>query len=262
MATVRYPFLCILFWFGMSQVPAHGSQVGQADIQIVDDHGRVLPTHTRSRQRFYVEAVKGAHYGIRVHNRGDRRIGVVIAVDGRNIISGKQSHLGQRERMYVVRPGQEATFAGWRVNDHEVHRFYFTNSDDAYAGQLQDYSAMGVIALAVYQEKVPVAYETDWDFKSSSRNAKPKRLSRAEQEAGTGFGEVRDSQVRQVAFEPTAYATKTYFKYAWRSTLCRQGFIECDQPPQGCRKNRFWQADCVQDDGYVPYPPQYRYHHQ
>lgn len=40
-----------------------------------------------------------ALHGIAVRNLLDRKIGVVVAVDGRNIISGKKSWLGNSERM-------------------------------------------------------------------------------------------------------------------------------------------------------------------
>ena len=50
----------------------------------------------------YVEAVKGDRYLIEVTNQTGRRIGVVIAVDGRNIISGKKSDLKRNEQMYII----------------------------------------------------------------------------------------------------------------------------------------------------------------
>ena len=50
----------------------------------------------------YLEAKRGENYGIIIHNKTPERIGVVIAVDGRNIISGKKSDLKSSEDMYIV----------------------------------------------------------------------------------------------------------------------------------------------------------------
>ena len=55
----------------------------------------------------YVEAVRDQKYSVRIRNRGNQRIGVVIAVDGRNIISGDRSNLRPDERMYVLGPHQQ-----------------------------------------------------------------------------------------------------------------------------------------------------------
>ena len=65
---------------------------GAVEVRIVTDEGRTLPIYpvTTGHQvrKVYAEAVKGDHYRIEVRNLLNRRIGVVIAVDGRNIISG------------------------------------------------------------------------------------------------------------------------------------------------------------------------------
>ena len=91
------------------------------DVRIVSDHGNVFRkyrVHPRVYQEshfFYVEAVKGDRYSIQVTNKSDKRIGVVIAVDGRNIIDGEKSDLKQSERMYIVGPYGSNTFEGWRT---------------------------------------------------------------------------------------------------------------------------------------------------
>ena len=100
--------------------------------------------------------MKGDRYSIQVTNRSDRRIGVVIAVDGRNIINGKKSDLKRNERMYIIGPYESNTFEGWRTGMDRTNRFYFTEQSDSYAEKVfADASAMGTIALAVYREKLP-----------------------------------------------------------------------------------------------------------
>src|SRR4030065_981887 len=60
--------------------------------------------------RAYVEAEKGERYGIRIRNNTGRRIGVVVAVDGRNIVSGEKSTLRKTERMYILGPDASADY--------------------------------------------------------------------------------------------------------------------------------------------------------
>jgi hypothetical protein len=53
-----------------------------------------------------------------------------------------------------------------------------------------------------------------------------------------------------VQFEPEDRPLrKTFIKYAWRETLCRNGILTCGQE----RKNRLWDHEA-----YAPYPPGYR----
>jgi|GEM_PF-3322003 len=51
--------------------------------------------------RSNAEAVKGYHCRIVVRNKLNRRVGVVVAVAGRNIIPGQKSWLKNNERMYT-----------------------------------------------------------------------------------------------------------------------------------------------------------------
>lgn len=224
------------------------------DIRVVSDDGRSFPEHPVYRgdggsvYRAYLEARQGENYAIRVHNRSGYRIGLVIAVDGRNIISGEKSHLARNERMYVLGPYQQATYAGWRTSLSRVHRFYFTEAGDSYAMARGDDSAVGVIALAVYREK-PRRRDGIAKRGSGDRAA---RESAAPSAPGTGFGGAQHSQATRVHFEPerTAWA-RYFFKYEWRQTLCHKGIVACDRP-----RNRFWPDD-VADEGFAPYPPGY-----
>jgi hypothetical protein len=132
------------------------------DVRILSDSGGEFPKYRAYLHRpqdgkfFYVEAVKGQRYSIQVTNRSDRRMGVVIAVDGRNIIDGRKSNLNRSERMYIVGPHDCNTFEGWRTGMDRTNRFYFAEQSDSYAEKVfADASAMGTIALAVYREKLP-----------------------------------------------------------------------------------------------------------
>jgi len=145
--------------------------VGDVEIEVIGDRGRSLseyPLESEDRPgiyKAYLEAKRGQNYSIQIRNRTNQRVGVVVAVDGRNIISGARSELRSDERMYVLGPYQKETYEGWRTGKNRVNRFYFTDAGDSYSGAWGDYSAMGVIAVAAFRE----AYQP-WDRGGSGYN--------------------------------------------------------------------------------------------
>ena len=138
-------------------VSAQASRSSSVVVEIVDPQGRVFQeipaTAGANTFRSYLEAVRDARYRIRIRNYTGTRVGVVVAVDGRNIISGARSELGNNEPMYVLDRGDTQEYSGWRANLSEVNEFYFTEWKDSYAEAFGDRSARGVIAVAVYREK-------------------------------------------------------------------------------------------------------------
>jgi hypothetical protein len=236
------------------------------EVEVISDRGRPLSRYPlrggggSSVYKAYVEAVRGENYSVQIRNRTNQRIGVVVAVDGRNIISGDRSNLRPNERMYVLAPHQQESYEGWRTGKNRVNRFYFTDAGDSYSGAWGDYSAMGVIAVAAFREtekyKSPVqpwAQEgSGYSDQRGLRRAPPVGAApRAESEPGTGYGESEWSPSRKVEFDPERRPFAQFFlKYAWRETLCQQGVIECGGG--GRRpKNRFWN----ENEDYVPPPP-------
>ncbi len=258
--------------FMVSVIPAlawaHVGQKNVVDVRIVSDSGSDFAkykVHPRLRQGihyFYVEAVKGDRYSIQVTNKSGRRIGVAIAVDGRNIIDGKKSDLKREERMYVIGPYESNTFEGWRTGVDRTNRFYFTEPSNSYAERVfGDVSAMGTIALAVYREKLPevIPYsEIPSRMNEAPAGAAPapgesrsadRAYQKKREEAGTGFGETTYSPSRVVHFDPERLpAEKIVLKYEWRFELCRKGVISCDP------RNRFW----PEGQEFAPTPPDFR----
>jgi hypothetical protein len=257
--------------------------VGDAvEVRIVTDDGRTLPTYPvkmrHGVRKVYAEAVQGDHYRIEVKNRLNRRVGLVIAVDGRNIISGAKSWLKNSERMYILEPYGSGEFAGWRTTQNRINRFYFTEVPDSYAAAFGDESAMGVIAVAIYPEvqrcetpmplsRIAPACPPGQEGKAGSADKadaapaareatgklmkeKDARSEQALESAGTGYGRDEYSPSRIVAFEPEKRPVETiYLKYEWRSTLCKLRVVECATPPRRL-PNRFWD-----NAGYAPPPP-------
>ncbi|MDA8427692.1 MAG: hypothetical protein M0T70_00365 [Geobacteraceae bacterium] len=240
---------------------AWAGSVGDAvELRIITDNGSELPFYPVSGQspnrRVYAEAVKGDQYRIVVRNRLNRRVGIVVAVDGRNIITGKKSWLKNDERMYILEPFAEGEFKGWRTGDDRINRFYFTPAADSYAAAFNDTSAMGVIAVAVYPElhyDPPVEMDRGASmnpFPAPSMQKRVQAFDKIGESAGTGYGREEYSPVRTVAFEPERAAVeKIYVKYEWRETLCRKGIVACRKRLPRPR-NRMWD-----DDGYAAPPP-------
>ena len=227
------------------------------DVELVSDRKGALPLYragTAGRHdtyRAYVEAEKGEQYGVRIRNNTGRRVGVVVAVDGRNIISGEKSYLRNNERMYILGPYESETYDGWRTARDTINRFYFTEPGDSYAGSFGDHSAMGVVAVAVYREKdVPPPHRTREPGPMGAQEGAAGKLApeRSGDIAGTGFGDEKYSPSVRVRFAPEYRAAERHFlKYEWRDTLCRKGVVDCR-----FTRNRFWDDA---DDGYAPYPP-------
>ncbi len=247
---------------------SEGIRANQVGVEIVAGDGSVFARYDladRSQHgelRAYLEAERGRNYGIRVRNHTGGRIGLVIAVDGRNIISGKKSHLRPSEPMYVLGAHEQATYEAWRTSDTRVQRFFFTDVENSYAEAWGDRSAMGVIAIATFrevpqvqprrrsgrQEMAPKASSPD-----ESRSGKSIESADAASAAGTGFGESHNSRSVRVHFKPQRYAFyKQFLKYEWRESLVRLGIIH-ESPPT----NRFWPEQLGQAQDYAPYPPGY-----
>jgi hypothetical protein len=270
----------LAFACGAASLPAAASKIVPADrigVEIVADDGRVFARydlHDRSQQgslRAYLEAERGHNYGIRIRNYSGERIGLVIAVDGRNILSGQKSHLRVNEPMYVLGAHDQATYEGWRTSDTRVHRFFFTEVENSYAEAWGDRSAMGVIAIAAFRE-VPRAQPQQRSGRpgrsgrpeaapglsapGESRSGKAAESADAANAAGTGFGDDRYSRSVRVHFQPQGHAfAKQFLKYEWRDTLVRLGVIR-EAPPA----NRFWPEQVGQARGFAPYPPGYWNH--
>jgi hypothetical protein len=227
-------------------------------IEIVAPDGREfreIPVASRDGAwRSYLQAERGARYQVRVHNSTGARVGLVIAVDGRNIIDGRKSELAHGEPMYVLDAGDTQDYAGWRASLEAVNEFYFTDWKDSYAEAFGDRSARGVIAVAVYREVAPPPrvwqpYEGDGvrNTGEAAPAAKSEGRARRDESVGTGYGERRQDRAYEVQFVAQSTADSRHFiKYEWRETLCRRRVIDCGEP------NRFWNESQL---GFAPPPP-------
>jgi hypothetical protein len=267
---MKWLWLAIL---GSWMAQAHATSSPPISVDIVGPDGRTfqeIPMQSRDGAlRSYLQAEKGARYQVRVRNSSGLRLGLVIAVDGRNIINGRKSELARTEPMYVLGAWDTQSYTGWRANLEAVNEFYFTDWADSYAEAFGDRSARGVIAIAVYREEAPPApvyqprdHEQDSargepmpvapsaDASSSAGSAAKSAReaeSRRDRSAGTGYGDRRVDVVREVEFVARSNPESRHFiKYEWRDTLCRKRVLECGG------QNRFWDESVL---GFAPPPP-------
>ncbi|MFA5072796.1 MAG: hypothetical protein WC539_02685 [Nitrospirota bacterium] len=267
---MRNIFMIVLGIFLAATVaPAHAmSRVipsGEVSVEVVSDSGSTFQSiphkdfwqsNTHVIKKF-LEARKDENYGIVIKNHSSERVGVVIAVDGRNIITGKRSELKNNEGMYVVHAYDTVRYTGWRTGQDKVHRFYFTDVADSYSVRtFSDSSAMGVIAVAVYREKQKP--QPVWEQRKEEKADSPAPSARASksadkalvrENAGTGFGDAHYSPVITVQFDPERKPIqKNLIKYEWRDVLCKKRILLCSQE----YGNRLWD-----EDRYAPNPPGY-----
>jgi hypothetical protein len=238
--------------------PASASHPRQdVTVEIVGPSGECLQQfpvpHASDAYRAYLRAEKGARYRIRVCNQTGERLGLVIAVDGRNIVSGKRSDLGRNEPKYILGPWERQDYAGWRTSLAEVHEFYFTEWEGSYAEAFGDRSARGVIAVAVFRENLPPPQALGERESKLARAAAPASAGAADEarsEPGTGFGERREDAAVRVAFDPSPHpSSRLFLKYEWPNSLCRRGLLRCDDDG-----NRFWNEGEL---AFAPYPPRH-----
>jgi hypothetical protein len=104
--------------------------------------------------RRYFQAFRGRNYAIAVRNNTGRRVGVLLAVDGLNVVTGQRSSLSRNESMYVLDPYEETTIQGWRTSLHDVRRFVFVDEERSYAERTgQANGDMGWIRVLAFREQ-------------------------------------------------------------------------------------------------------------
>ncbi len=127
------------------------------DVQLrVDGEAAPLYFAPDRDDRRYFQAFAGRNYSVVLRNNTDRRIAVVMAVDGLNVLNGEITSLTSNEPMYVLDPRESATIRGWRTSMNEVRRFVFVDEQRSYAERTgQANSDMGWIRVVTFNEKRP-----------------------------------------------------------------------------------------------------------
>jgi hypothetical protein len=136
-------------------VPVAAVNGGIATLEVIDrSNGIAFAVYSKNGQRFIV-GNPGSEYRLRLTNRTGARVLVVASVDGVNIISGETATPNQSG--YVLGPWESVDIDGWRKSLAQTAAFFFTDLGNSYAARTGRPNDVGVIGLAVFQERQRVA---------------------------------------------------------------------------------------------------------
>lgn len=152
------------------------------DVQIKVDGSDVPLYFAPGRfDRHYFQAFAGRNYSLVLRNNTDTRIGVLIAVDGINVVNGERTSLGSTDPMYVLDPWEQAEIRGWRSSLDDVRRFVFVDEKRSYASRTgQANSDMGWIRVNAFREFHTVSWWNGWNKKMSGYRDGGSNAPRAE----------------------------------------------------------------------------------
>ncbi len=132
------------------------------DVQVlVGNNATPLYFASGRHDRRYFQALRGRNYALAVTNNSGRRIGVLIAVDGLNVVNGERSSLGAGEAMYVLDPWERTVIRGWRSSLDDVRKFVFVDEERSYAERTgQSNGDMGWIRVLAFNERARYGYDS------------------------------------------------------------------------------------------------------
>ncbi|HJU44259.1 MAG TPA: hypothetical protein VJ691_15645 [Vicinamibacterales bacterium] len=179
--------------------------------------------------RWYVEAVKGREYAIRLRNPYGVRVAVALSVDGLNTIDARQTTAAEA-RKWVIDPYQTIVISGWQTSRTDARRFEFTTEENSYGQALGKTANLGVISAVFFKERPRkfIAEEASKDASRAEPRAQaPAAQRRADEEyAATGMGRRTDHAVTQVWLDLEDTPAQTInIRYEFRPQLVRLGIL-------------------------------------
>ncbi len=123
---------------------------GMITVRLIDDNGTPLPTMANAGRNF-VMGENGQAYSIELQNRTGNRFEAVVTVDGLDVIDGRAGSV--QKRGYLLQPFATVTIDGFRRSMDEVAAFRFGSVRNSYAGKKGDDRNVGVIGVAVFEER-------------------------------------------------------------------------------------------------------------
>jgi hypothetical protein len=191
--------------------------------------------------RWYVEALKGREYAIRLHNPYGVRVAVALSVDGLNTIDARETTASDA-RKWVLDPYETVTISGWQTSRTHARRFEFTTEDQSYGQALGKTANLGVVSAVFFRERVPVFSAADPGRDRERLQAAPQPApaapaaeapsaasasKRADNEfAATGMGRRTDHVVQRVWLDLEDSPAQTVtIRYEFRPQLVRLGIL-------------------------------------
>jgi hypothetical protein len=191
--------------------------------------------------RWYVEALKGREYAIRLRNPFGVRLAVALSVDGLNTIDARQT-TARDARKWVLDPYETVTISGWQTSRTDARRFEFTTEARSYGQALGKTANLGVISAVFFKERVTAVTRGRADRIQRGGEAPPAAVpqdaaaageqSKAVDEyAATGMGRRTDHAVTEVWLDlETTPAHTVNIRYEFRPQLVRLGIAPITPP--------------------------------
>ena len=237
------------------------------DLDVVDrDTGQVLPEYA-GRGQLWIAGTPGHRYSVRLTNTTGERVLVVLSVDGVNAVTGQDASPSQAG--YVLDPWETAEIAGWRKSLDDVAQFVFTDLPDSYAARTGRPDNVGVVGIAVFQERRPVhapapppvamdqarrERAADSASKAAAPSARADGMAAAEampQRLGTGHGQREWAPVGQTEFVRAGSrpGQVSQLRYDDAGALVAMGILPAPYLPYARNMPRAF------PQGFVPDPP-------
>lgn len=227
------------------------------DVQVLVD-GWPAPLFERpgAWDRNYFQAFRGKNYSLVLTNQTNQRVGVLVAVDGLNVVNGQRSSMSNHESMYVLDPYESATIQGWRTSLHDVRRFVFVDEERSYASRTDQANGdMGWIRVLSFREAPtfrrdrPKVRREEWngqerdgvgstdgrampapslggDLRAQKSGERLNQAPQSESTPGTGWGDQRWDPVSQTHFVAMATPTdQLVLRYEYESGLRALGIV-------------------------------------
>lgn len=120
---------------------------------IQNEQGQLLESLSVNDKNYVIGEV-GRRYAIVVHNYTDRRVEVVLSVDGLDVMDGKAAAFTKPG--YLIEPNSTLKVDGFRQSMETVAAFRFGSVSESYANKKYgDTRNVGVIGLALFYEYLP-----------------------------------------------------------------------------------------------------------
>jgi hypothetical protein len=224
-------------------------------ISVIDREQDRELTDYRHRGERWIVGTPGHRYALRLYNRSDRRVLVVLSVDGVNAITGQTAAPDQTG--YVLEPWQTSEITGWRKSQAQVAQFVFAPHRASYASRTGRPKHVGVIGAAVFSEAPPARPDYQhhrplardrYESNAAAREAAPATAPSRSQQLGTGHGEREWSATHSTTFERanTQPEQMLRLRYDSHDQLVTMGVI-------AGRRKETWPNPFP--GGFVPDPP-------
>ena len=215
--------------------------------------------------RWYVEAIKGREYAIRIRNPYGVRVAVALSVDGLNTIDARQT-TAVAARKWVLAPYETVIISGWQTSRTEARRFEFTTEEHSYGQALGKTANLGVISAVFFKERASnhmtgAARDTRPASPSAAPSAERQRSDASEsaarkadnEYAATGMGGRTSHVVEQVFLDLEDTPAQTVnIRYEFRPQLVKLGVLQ-PAPAAGHLERR--ERARGFEPGFCPEPP-------